>query len=470
MSTVDPSSSRERFGGGRAVVIGGSMAGLVAARVLSDHFDEVVVVERDSIADGLVEPRKGVPQGRHLHALLARGGQLLEARFPGLRDSAMKDGAVRLDWGRDLAWYHFGGWKVRLPSSSVDILCSSRPFLESQVRRQLFARPNVRRLDRHDVTGVQSTADRSRLTGVTVLARDDHDDDMREGGTTLEADLVVDAGGRGSKALGWLEKLGYAKPPESSVRVQVGYASRIYKMPEPDRFDWRGVYVLGAPPESRRLGAIFPIEGGRVIVVLAGLLGDYAPDDPDGFLRFAGTLPGDAIEPALRAMEPLSDISTYRFPAHRRRHYERVEKLPEGFVVTGDALVSFNPIYGQGMTTACLDAELLDQCLSEQRRKHGVGTIDGLSRRFQAGAARIAAVPWLLATSEDFRFHDVEGQRPPLYPALRWYTEQVHRAARVDPVVHESFLRVMHMLAGPESLFDPRIAWRAIRGARSVPI
>jgi 2-polyprenyl-6-methoxyphenol hydroxylase-like FAD-dependent oxidoreductase len=451
------------------VVIGGSMAGLAAARVLSDHFDEVVVVERDSIPDGLVDPRKSVPQGRHLHALLARGGQALERMFPGLRDSAMKDGALLLDWGRDMAWYHFGGWKVRMPSSGVDMLCSSRPFLESQVRRRLFALPNVRRLDRHDVTGLQSTADRSRLTGVTGLARDDNDndDETHAGGTTLEADLVIDAGGRGSKALGWLEALGYAKPAEDSVRVQVGYASRVYRMPEPGQFDWRGLYVLGAPPESRRLGAIFPIEGGRVIVVLGGLLGDYAPDDPEGFLRFAASLPGNAVEPALRSMEPLSDISTYRFPAHRRRHYERVEKLPEGFVVTGDALVSFNPIYGQGMTTACLDAELLDQCLSEQRRKHGAGAIQGLSRRFQAGAAKIAAVPWLLATSEDFRFPEVEGERPPGYPVLRWYTEQVHLAARVDPLVHQSFLRVMHMLAGPESLFDPRIAWRAIRGARS---
>jgi 2-polyprenyl-6-methoxyphenol hydroxylase-like FAD-dependent oxidoreductase len=467
MRTADPSSSHERFGGGRAVVIGGSMAGLVAARVLSDHFDEVVVVERDSISDELVEPRKGVPQGRHLHGLLTRGGQLLEGMFPGLRDAAVKDGAVLLDWGRDMAWYHFGGWKVRVPNSGIDVLCSSRPFLESQVRRRLFALPNVRRLDRHDVTGVQSTADRSRLTGVTVLARDDHDDDARAGGTTLEADLVVDAGGRGSKAHAWLEALGYAKPPESSVRVQVGYASRMYRLSEPDQFDWRGLYVLGAPPESRRLGAIFPIEGGRAIVVLAGLLGDYAPDDPDGFLRFAGTLPGNAMEPALRMMEPLSDISTYRFPAHRWRHYERVEQLPEGFVVTGDALVSFNPIYGQGMTTACLDAERLGQCLSEQRRQHGAGAIHGLSRRFQVAAAKIAAIPWLLATSEDFRFPDVEGKRPPLYPALRWYTEQVHRAARIDPVVHQSFLRVMHMLAGPESLFDPRIAWRALRAARS---
>lgn len=453
------------------MVIGGSMAGLVAARVLSDHFDEVVVVERDSTPNELVEARKGVPQGRHLHALLARGGQALEQMFPGLRASMMKDGALLLDWGRDMAWYHFGGWKVRMPNSGIDLLCSSRPFLESQVRRRLFALPNVRSLDRHDVTGVQSTADRSRLTGVTVLARDDDDHHgAPEGGTNLDADLVVDAGGRGSKALAWLEALGYAKPPETSVRVQVGYASRIYRMPEPGQFDWRGLYVLGVPPESRRLGAIFPIEGNRAIVVLAGLLGDYAPDDPEGFLRFAATLPGNAVEPALRAMEPLSDISTYRFPAHRRRHYERVEKLPEGFVVTGDALVSFNPLYGQGMTTACLDAEFLDHCLSEQRRKHGAAAIQGLSRRFQTGAAQIAATPWLLATSEDFRFPDVQGERPPFSSALHWYTERVHRASRVDPVVHKSFLRVMHMLAGPESLFDPRIALRALRGARSTPL
>ena len=314
--------------------------------------------------------------------------------FPGLRQSAVADGAVLLDWGRDTAWYHFGGWKKRLQESEIALLCSSRPFLESQVRRRLFALPNVRRLDRHDVTGVLSTADRSRMTGITVVSREDNnDEEATSGGTKLEADLVVDAGGRGSKALGWLEALGYEKPPESTVRVQVGYASRIYNLPDPSIFDWRCLYVLGAPPESRRLGAIFPMEGGRAIAVLAGILGDYAPSEPDGFLEFAATLPGNAIEPALRAMEPISDISTYRFPAHRWRHYERLQKLPEGFVVTGDALVSFNPLYGQGMTTACLDAGLLDQCLSEQRRKHGAGAIQGLSRRFQTAAARLAAHP-----------------------------------------------------------------------------
>jgi 2-polyprenyl-6-methoxyphenol hydroxylase-like FAD-dependent oxidoreductase len=456
------SASRDRFGGGRAVVIGGSMAGLVAARALAEHFDEVVVVERDAIPNELVEPRKGVPQGRHLHVLLTRGGQLLEQMFPGLRNEAIEDGAVLLDWGRDAAWYHFGGWKAPVGPSDIDVLCASRPFLESHVRRRLFALPNVRRLDRHDVIGLESTTDRSRVSGIRVVARAG-EDDTAQGGTMLAADLVVDASGRGSKSPGWLEALGRAKPPESTVRVQVGYATRFYRKPEPDRFDWRCLYVLGAPPESTRLGAIFPAEGGRMMVVLAGILGDYAPDDPEGFLEFAASLPGDAFAPALRAMEPLSDVSTYRFPAHRWRHFERVD-MPEGFVVTGDALVSFNPIYGQGMTCACLDAELLDQCLSLQRRKHGVGVISGLSRRFQKAAAKLAAIPWLLATSEDFRFPDVEGERPWFYPPLRWYTERVHRAARADPLIHASFLRVMHMVAGPESLFVPRIVWRALRG------
>jgi 2-polyprenyl-6-methoxyphenol hydroxylase-like FAD-dependent oxidoreductase len=448
--------------------MGGSMAGLVAARVLSDHFDEVTVVERDPIPDQLIDPRKGVPQGYHLHVLLTRGERALERMFPGLRDAAIQEGAVLLDWGLDVAWYHFGGWKARMPNSGIDVLCSSRPVLESHVRRRLFALPNVRRLDRHDVLGIQATADRSRLTGVIVRARDNAD--APEGGTTLEADLVVDAGGRGSKALGWLEELGYAKPPESSVRVQVGYASRIYAAPEPGRFDWRALYVLGAPPESRRLGAIFPLEGGRVFVVLGGLLGDYAPDDPDGYLEFAKALPGNTLEPAMRAMEPLSDIVTYRFPAHRRRHFERAERLPEGFVVTGDALVSFNPIYAQGMTTSCLYAELLDQCLSEQRRKHGAGAIHGLSRRYHKAAARIAAIPWLLATSEDFRFPEVEGERPPMYPMLRWYTERLHRGTLVDPAIYRGFIRVMHMVDGPETLFDPRMAWRVLRAARAAPM
>lgn len=452
---------------GRAVVIGGSMAGLVTARVLSDHFEEVVVVERDPIPDTLVEARKGVPQGRHLHALLARGGQLLEQLFPGLRAGAIAEGALLLDWGRDMAWHHFGGWKAR-HDSGIELLCSSRPFLESQVRRRLFERANVRRLDRHDVLALRSSTDRRRVTGVELRRREGDEGEAQGGGESLAAELVVDAGGRGSKTLAWLEALGHAQPPESSVRVQVGYSSRVFDLPEPERFDWRGAYVVGGPAERHRIGAIFPIEDKRAIVVLAGLLGDYPPDDDEGFARFADTLPGATIGPVVRALPPVSPIATHRFPAHRRRHFERVPP-PDGLVVIGDALVSFNPIYGQGMTTAALAAELLGQCLATQRERAPTDVIAGFSRRFHVAAGKLADVPWLLSTSEDFRNPAIEGARPPGYAALRWYTERVHRAARVDPFVHGKFLRVMHMLAGPESLFDPRVAWRALVGARRAP-
>ncbi len=438
------------------------MAGLVAARMLSEHFDEVIVVERDLLLDAHREPRKGVPQGRHTHVLLARGEQLLSALFPGLVPALLEDGALSVDLGQDLAWFHFGGWKART-ESGVHVLSVSRPLLESHVRRRVFALPGVRRLDGCEVLGLRTSPDRQRLTGITFRRREADQPEQ------LDAELVVEACGRGSRLPAWLEELGYPRPEETSVKVLVGNATRQYRRPEPSPYPWKGLYILGTPPESRRLGTLLPVEGGRWIASFAGMLGDYPPSDPEGFLAFAKSLPDDSIYRVLRDAEPLTDIETYKFPAHLRRHYERMDRLPEGLVVVGDAFVSFNPLFGQGMTTACLGVMALDRCLSEQRRHRG-GDLTGLARRYHAAAAKATLPAWLMSTGEDFRAPEVEGQRPFLYPALRWYTGQVHRAARADREVYVGFIRTMQMLAGPEALFNPRMVLRVLRAARATPV
>lgn len=450
----------ERLHGRRAAVIGGSIAGLLAARVLSDHFDEVTVIERDPLPRGAVE-RKGVPQSRHAHALLARGLDVLDQLFPGILEDLAREGAERVDFGTDIRWQYFGTWKLRFPSGIV-CLFQSRALLEAAVRRRVLALPNVRVRDACRVDGLLSAPASGRVGGLRLTASGGAEE-------VIPADLVVDASGRGSRTPGWLEALGYEAPEESAVKVHVGYASRVYRRPaplpltDPDHRPWKVLYIIGTPPGSRSLGLLFPIEGNRWQVTLAGLLRDYPPDDEAGFLEYARRLPSDELYRVIKSAEPLSDIVNHRFPAHLRRRYERMARMPDGLVVMGDALCSFNPIYGQGMTTGALAALTLGRCLRDQRKARGPGVIDGLTPMFQSEVAGVIETPWRLATGEDLRFPEVEGERSRSLPLMNWYVAQVHALCGYDPEVMARFYRVQHMLTDPRALFHPRIALAVIR-------
>ncbi|MEZ4449205.1 MAG: hypothetical protein R3B09_06970 [Nannocystaceae bacterium] len=434
----------------RAVVMGASMAGLVSARVLREHFDEVIVVERDALSER-AEGRKGAPQGRHLHALLQRGAQILEDLYPGIRASLLGGGALEVDFSRDLAWHHFGAWKARF-ASGVTMLAMSRPYLEAEVRRRTFALSGVRCLDDHDLVDLLASADRRRITGVRARPRSGAQEAF-----DLHADLVVDASGRGSPAPRWLEALGYARPPEDAVAVHVGYATRTFRRDEASALPYKAIYVIGDAPQ-RRIGAMFPIEGDRWIAVMAGMLRDYPSADLPGFLGFARGLPVDELHRALVGLEPLDDGATYRFPSNLRHRYERLDRVPEGLCAVGDALCSFNPIYGQGMTTAALAALTLGECLRERR---GAG-IDGLARRYYRRVARVIDVPWRMTTLEDLRSPEVTGARPPLYPLIAGALARIHRATSRDRAVALHFLRAMHMVESPAVLLRPDLLARAL--------
>jgi len=449
----------ERLQGRRVAIIGGSIAGLLAARVLSDHFDEVTIIERDQLPRG-AEERKGVPQARHAHALLARGLDVLAQLFPGILEDLAREGAERVDFGTDIRWQYFGTWKLRFPSGIV-CLFQSRNLLEAAVRRRVLELPNVRLRDGCRAAGFAASPCGRKVAGVRVEARGADE--------VIPADLVVDASGRGSRTPSWLEALGYSAPEESAVKVHVGYASRVYRRPpplpltNPAHRPWKVLYIIGTPPNSRSIGVLFPIEGNRWQVTLGGLLRDYPPDDEAGFLEYARRLPSDELYRALRTAEPLTDIVNHRFPSHLRRRYERMARMPEGLVVMGDALCSFNPIYGQGMTTGALSAMTLGRCLREQRRTRGPGSLEGLAPMFQEKVAHVIDTPWQLATGEDLRFPEVEGERPRTLPLMNWYVEQVHAICGYDPDVMARFYRVQHMLTGPGALFHPRIALAVLR-------
>jgi 2-polyprenyl-6-methoxyphenol hydroxylase-like FAD-dependent oxidoreductase len=331
-------------------------------------------------------------------------------------------------------------------------LVQSRPFLEQHVRDSLAGRGNVQFIDACEVT--QLCAHDERIAGVALRHRtgEQHEE-------ILSANLVVDASGRGSRAPQWLMSLGYGRVEESSVKIDVGYATRIYRRSDPLPADWKLLIVYGTPPDDKRTGLVLPMEGGHWMVTLAGGLRDYPPDDEAGFLDFARSLAVPHLYEAIKDAEPVTPIVTYKYSANRWRHYERMSRLPEGFIVMGDAVCSFNPVYGQGMSVAALEAKRLDTCLREQQRH---GTHNGMAsfpQQFQKAIAKVVKTPWMLTTGEDFRHPETEGKRPFGMNLFNWYTRRVIELAASNPLVTVRFFQVRHLLKPLATLFHPRIVW-----------
>ena len=441
---------------GHALVIGGSMAGLLAARVLSERFEQVTIVERDHFPEG---PgfRRGIPQSRHLHAFMIRGRMIADRLFPGLSEELEEAGAVPMDSADDFEWLTPAGFAPRFPSGLPLLMCS-RDLLEWTVRRRVAALPRVRFLQRTDVTGLLPTPDGKAVAAVKIHSRDGESATRSE--EPLRAELVVDASGRNSNASKWLEALGYAPPEETHINSHLGYASRIYERPEWFDGDWKGLNVQAAPPLVTRGGALFPLEGNRWMVTLSGVGGDYPPTDEEGFIDFARSLRSPMLYEAIEDATPLSDISGYRDTANRRRHYEKLSRQPDNFLVTGDSACAFNPVYAQGMTTAALGAEALEECLRDS------GDLTGLSKRFQKKLAKANAASWLLATGEDFRVRGVEGGKATFATRVTHrYMDRVLALSLRDVGVRQTFLEVFHMLKAPTALFTPSVAAKALLGA-----
>lgn len=443
-----------------AVVLGGSLAGLLAVRVLSDYFDQVTLLERDVYPDN-TDVRKGIPQANHVHGLMLRGRQILEDLFPRLQDEMIAAGAPLVDMANEVAWFTRAGWGVRFPSE-LKVLAFMRPMLDLHVRRRLAQNPKVEIRDNVEVLRVVRDPESNRLTGVLISPRASETD--RRVAKQLDADLIVDATGRASRAPRWLKDLGYEPPQETIVNAHLGYASRLYRIPENFDGEWLAAYVQGAPPERKRGGILFTVEGNRWLVTLIGGGHDYPPSDEQGFLEFAESLPVPIIADAIRAAEPIAPIRTHRATENRLRHFERAKELPENFLVLGDAACAFNPVYGQGMTIAALGALTLQESLREQRKLHADGSFRGLSRRFQRRLAKVNKAPWLLATGEDYRYRETEGGSPSLMTKfMHRYMNQVLQLTTRDVTVRSALLHVFSMLKPPSILFRPSIVWRVVR-------
>lgn len=429
-----------------AVVLGASMGGLLTARALSEHFERVFVVERDVLPTNALS-RKGTPQALHGHGLLSGGYSVLNDYFPGMMDALSASGARSGDVVGDLVWFQYGRWKTRqsfdIPGMSVSRLC-----LEAAVRQRVKALDNISFIE--GTSAVKPVFDpvARKVTGIVIQRREQTEQ------STVDADLVVDTTGRGSHSPQWLEEMGYRRAAEQTININIGYATRVFERKPGDLFDALAAIISTTPPQGTRYAAIFGVEDNRWIVTLGGTVGDYPPADEAGWNEFASTLPVGAVHELVTSAKPLSDIVSFRFPASQRRRYERMRNFPSGYLVLGDAICSFNPIYGQGMSVAAMEARALDECLKKGTK--------GLSRRFFRQAARIIDTPWTIVTGEDFRFPQVNSPRPKGFRIINRYLDRVHAVASFDPVVCKQFFMVANLLARPASLMTPKIVWRVI--------
>ncbi|MBW8805086.1 MAG: FAD-dependent monooxygenase [Catenulisporales bacterium] len=428
--------------GEHAIVLGASMAGLLAARVLRESFERVTVIERDVLPTD-AEHRRGVPQSWHLHILLARGTSILEELFPGLISEAVEAGAPLSDaLGRVRVM--LSGHRLMQTDVGLQSLLCGRPLLEGIVRSRVRALAGVRFREGCDIVGLNATADGRRVTGARIRSGDG-------GEETVEADVVVDTTGRGSRAALWLERLGHGRPEVEKVEVGLAYASRAYRLPE-GAMGKDQVMLVNAASGGQRAAVLAEQENGLVRLTLAGMLGDRPPTDPKGFDEFAASLGLPDIFEAVRDGEPVHDPVAFQYPANVRHRFERMRSFPDGFLVLGDAVCAFNPVYGQGMTSAAMQAEAMRSVLADDRpltwRRH-----------FRAISKAVDA-PWQISAGGDLAFPDVTGHRTISIRMINAYLPRVHAAAARDAELAAAFIRVAALVDPPKALLRPGVVFR----------
>lgn len=424
-----------------AVVLGASVSGLCAARVLADFFERVTVVERDVLPSGFT-PRKGVPQGHHVHSLVLRGARIIEGFFPGFSEELVADGGTPAKALTDLRISFFGSLLQRVPIGS-DVIQASRPFLEGHLRRRVAALGNVTVLDGMEAIDIL-TAPGKTVTGVR-LGRPGSADAPQE----VAADLVVDAMGRGGRGAAWLEAMGYARPKEEGLRVDVTYVSRHYRLP-PAALGTDKAVLVGPTPQRPRGLVLTAQEGDGWVLSLYGYgAADRPPLSPEETDVFVKEIAPPDVWDVLQQAEPLDDAMSFRVPATVRRRYDKLRHLPDGLLSIGDAVCALNPIYGTGMTAAALEAEALRACLERGMNR--------LPRRYYRSAARRVRLPWLFAMLADKALPQVPGSGAMTTRVLAELFLATMRAAATDSAVAERVWNAVSLTGSPIQLGHPRV-------------
>ncbi|MFF7724997.1 NAD(P)/FAD-dependent oxidoreductase [Streptomyces sp. NPDC008001] len=436
---------------GRVVVLGAGMAGLLVAAAAAAHAGEVVIVERDPLPGG-TEPRKGLPQARHAHLMMSGGARAVESLLPGTLEGWVSAGARRVPLGTGLVAFGPQGWYPRWPGTQFMVACT-RDLLDGVVRDKVLALPGV--TYREETEALALLGDARRVSGVKVRTAGSHSAEA------LEADLVIDASGRGSQAARRLTELGLRPAHEETVDSGMVYVTRVFRAPPgSERFP---VVSVQPDPHGRLPGqgaTMLPVEGGRWLLTACGTRGGEPSRETGEFEPFLRRLRHPLIADLIAGLEPLTDVHLTRSTVNRRRYFERMPDWPEGFAVAGDAVATFNPVYGQGMSVAAHSATAIRGLLAG----HGVGS-PGLARRIQRAVGRTTGSPWDLATGEDINYPGAIGERPPAASrVLRGYVQRLMRTATVNPVVMRSLFDVMTLSAPMTALVRPSVLLGVARG------
>jgi 2-polyprenyl-6-methoxyphenol hydroxylase-like FAD-dependent oxidoreductase len=437
--------------GKQAVVIGAGMAGLTAAGALADRFDQVVVLERDTLAS---EPtyRAGTPQARHVHALLLSGQHALSELFPGFEQDLTQAGAVPLRAGLDVRIERPG--YDPFPQRDLGWLsyAVSRPAIEGAVRRRVESRANTTLRQRCRVQEVLASPNGEAVTGVRC-------ENGNGASETIAADLVVDASGRGALTLALLRSIGRALPEETTIGINLGYATCVFAIPDDAPTDWKGVMTFGQAPQNSRGGLMLPLEGNRWMATIGGRHGDVPTGDAEGFLTYARALRTPTIYDAISRAKRVAGVARYGFPESVRRHFERLEVFPCGLLPIGDAICRFNPVYGQGMSVAALEACLLTRLLEDLGQDSD--PIAALAPTFFAEVQTLIETPWSVAML-DFVFPETRGERPADFETTLKFSIALTRLAAEDPAVHKLTAEVQNLLK-PRSVYrDPALMQRVL--------
>ena len=432
------------------LIIGASLAGLFTAAAARAAGAQITIIERDVLPERPI-PRKGVPQSRQPHVLLHRGLLAAEELLPGIRDDLLNHGAVPLAIGTT-AWLGEYGW---LPTwiPTYETISATRPLLEHVVRQRVNDLDGVAIHEGVQVVDLSRDARRWQL--------------MCEDATTVQADLVIDASGRGSRLPQWLVELGIPVSEPLIVDARLGYACRLYRAVGKPPIEI--AVVIAATPQTGRGAVAIPVEDGHWLIQTIGY-GEWRPTRiPEEFDEFLATLHDPAISDLTQHLEPVSDVAVHRQTGNRRNRYERSRVWPAGLLAVGDAYCSFNPVYGQGITVAACQALLIREALKHDRTPVGHGPMD--TRRLQRRIGAVADVPWSVATTEDLRHPSSAGSQSRLQRLMSlWTARQAQLVGHGERSAYLAFLRVYHLMAAPITLFNPAVIAATCRAAvRGMP-
>ncbi|MFC7310449.1 FAD-dependent oxidoreductase [Streptomyces monticola] len=438
-----------------AVVLGGGMAGMLSAAVLADHADNVTIIESD-LFPAAPELRKGLPQGYHNHMFMSGGVSAVDSLLPGTSDALYAAGAKRRGMPADLLTLSAEGWYRRHRDGRSHVLLCSRALLDHTLRERVLANPKINVIEAAKVTGLAGTA--ARVTGVRVESAGSEPQ-------TLDADFVVDATGRRSKAPAWLAEFGLPDVEEELVDAGFAYASRLYEAPPgtPESFPGVLIQAQNGTGKPGRGAALLPNEGNRWIVALIGTRGGQPPTDEAGFTEFARSLRDPAVADLMAAATPAGRIQAYRGLPNWRRHYEKLP-LPEGFVVIGDAATTLNPNYATGMSLAALGAIALRDELAR------TGLVPGLAQKAQAGIAKASLGAWQMATGTDQWFPDVKSTVKRAPDLLRRFTARFARMTTENAALSDASFKTAALEAPPSSMMTLPALITVFRGPRARPL